>query len=414
MSRRRVVITGMGTVNPLAGNVSDYWAGLLAGRSGIAPLTLLDPKEFRVTFGGEVKNFDPVVAAGISAREARRLDRFSQFALAATQQAVRDAGLDFAKEDPLRCGVVMGCGIGGLATFEQAYDEYRTGGPRKINLLVIPKMIANSAPGNISIHFGLMGINTSVATACASAGNAVGDAVRAIRYDEADVMISGGTEAAITPMGLGGFCSLRALSQRNDDPTHASRPFDIDRDGFVLSEGAGVVVLEEYERAKKRGAPIYAELLGTAATADAHHITAPHEEGKGAIAAMKNALRDARISLDQVDYVNAHGTSTDLGDVAETKAIKAAFGPHAANLAVSSTKSMIGHLLGASGGVELIACVLSIRDGAIHPTINLQNPDPRCDLDYVPNTARQARVRIAISNSFGFGGHNVCLVVGAV
>ena len=349
MSRRRVVITGMGTVNPLAGNVSDYWAGLLAGRSGIAPLTLLDPKEFRVTFGGEVKNFDPVVAAGISAREARRLDRFSQFALAATQQAVRDAGLDFAKEDPLRCGVVMGCGIGGLATFEQAYDEYRTGGPRKINLLVIPKMIANSAPGNISIHFGLMGINTSVATACASAGNAVGDAVRAIRYDEADVMISGGTEAAITPMGLGGFCSLRALSQRNDDPTHASRPFDIDRDGFVLSEGAGVVVLEEYERAKKRGAPIYAELLGTAATADAHHITAPHEEGKGAIAAMKNALRDARISLDQVDYVNAHGTSTDLGDAAD-----------------------------------------------------------------VPNTARQARVRIAISNSFGFGGHNVCLVVGAV
>jgi 3-oxoacyl-[acyl-carrier-protein] synthase II len=414
MSRRRVVITGMGTVNPLANTVPEYWAGLLAGRSGIAPLTLLDAKEFRVTFGGEVKNFDPVAATGITARDARRLDRFSQFALAATQEAVRDAGLDFSKEDPLRCGVIMGCGIGGLATFEEAYDEYRTGGPRRINLLVIPKMIANAAPGNVSIHFGLMGINTSVATACASAGNAVGDALRAIRYDEADVMISGGTEAAITPMGLGGFCSLRALSQRNDDPPRASRPFDKDRDGFVLSEGAGVVVLEEYERAKKRGAPIYAEVLGSGATADAFHITAPHEEGKGAIAAMRAALRDARISADTVDYVNAHGTSTDLGDVAETKAIKEAFGPHARQLAVSSTKSMIGHLLGASGGVELIACVLSIRHSAIHPTINLQTPDQRCDLDYVPNTARQATVRVAISNSFGFGGHNACVVVGAV
>ena len=291
----------------------------------------------------------------------------------------------------------MGCGIGGLATFEEAYDEYRTGGPRRINLLVIPKMIANAAPGNISIHFGLMGINTSVATACASAGNAVGDALRAIRYDEADIMISGGTEAAITPMGLGGFCSLRALSQRNEDPQRASRPFDTDRDGFVLSEGAGIVVLEEYERAKKRGAKIYAEVMGSGATADAYHITAPHEEGKGAIAAMKAALRDARVSADHVDYVNAHGTSTDLGDVAETKAIKQTFGPHAQKLAVSSTKSMIGHLLGASGGVELIACALSIKHGAIHPTINLQHPDPKCDLDYVPNTARQAAVRVAIS-----------------
>lgn len=413
MSRRRVVITGMGTVNPLANNVPDYWAGLLAGRSGIAPLTLLDPKDFRVTFGGEVKNFDPA-AAGISARDARRLDRFSQFALVATREAVRDAGLDFAKEDPLRCGVILGCGIGGLATFEEAYEEYKSGGPRRINLLVIPKMIANAAPGNISIQFGLMGINTSVATACASAGNAVGDALRAIRHDEADVMISGGTEAAITPMGLGGFCSLRALSQRNDDPQRASRPFDTDRDGFVLSEGAGIVVLEEFERAKKRGAKIYAEVLGSGATADAFHITAPHEEGKGAIAAMTIALRDARVSPESVDYINAHGTSTDLGDVAETKAIKETFGPHAHKLAVSSTKSMIGHLLGASGGVELIACALSIRHGAIHPTINLEKPDPKCDLDYVPNTPRKAQVRVAISNSFGFGGHNACLVVGAV
>ena len=251
MSRRRVVITGMGTVNTLANNVPDYWAGLLAGRSGIAPLTLLDPKEFRVTFGGEVKSFDPVAATGISARDARRLDRFSQFALAATQEAVRDAGLDFAREDPLRCGVIMGCGIGGLATFEEAYDEYRTGGPRRINLLVIPKMIANAAPGNVSIHFGLMGINTSVATACASAGNAVGDALRAIRYDEADVMISGGTEAAITPMGL--RLLLLALCPNGTKTRSGQRPFDTDRDGFVLSEGAGIVVLEEYERAKQRG-----------------------------------------------------------------------------------------------------------------------------------------------------------------
>jgi len=413
MSRRRVVITGMGTVNPLANDVAGYWAGLREGRSGIAPLTLLDAKDFRVHFGGEVKNFDPA-AAGHDARSIRRMDRFSQMAMVAAGQAISESGLDFAKEDAFRCGTIIGCGIGGLATFEEAHDEYRDGGPRKINLLVIPKMIANAAPGNISIHYGLMGINTSVATACASAGNAVGDAVRAIRNDEADVMISGGAEAAITPMGLGGFCSLRALSQRNDAPTKASRPFDKDRDGFVLSEGAGIVVLEEYERAKKRGARIWAEVLGSGATADAHHITAPHPEGIGAIRAMQNALRDAHINPDQVDYVNAHGTSTDLGDVAETNAIKQTFGPHAKKLAISSTKSMIGHLLGASGGVELIACALSIRHGLIHPTINLDSPDPACDLDYVPNVAREQRVRVAISNSFGFGGHNVCLVVGAV
>jgi len=413
MSRRRVVITGMGTVNPLANDVAGYWVGLRAGRSGIAPLTLLDAKDFRVHFGGEVKNFDPA-AAGHDARSIRRMDRFSQMAMVAAGQAIAESGIDFSREDPYRCGTIVGCGIGGLATFEEAYDEYRTGGPRKINLLVIPKMIANAAPGNISIHYGLMGVNTSVATACASAGNAVGDALRAIRNDEADVMISGGAEAAITPMGLGGFCSLRALSQRNDAPTKASRPFDKDRDGFVLSEGAGIVVLEEYERAKKRGAKIWAEVLGSGSTADAHHITAPHPEGKGAIRAMQNALRDAHINPEQVDYVNAHGTSTDLGDVAETNAVKQTFGAHATKLAISSTKSMIGHLLGASGGVELIACALMIRHGIIHPTINLDSPDPACDLDYVPNFAREQRIRIAISNSFGFGGHNVCVVIGAV
>lgn len=413
MSRRRVVITGLGTVNPLANNVPEFWAGLLAGQSGIAPLTQFDVSAFRVHFGGEVKNLDPAIS-GVDARTLKRMDRFSQFAMVAAAEAIRDSGLDFSREDPFRCGTIIGCGIGGLNTFEEAHDEFRDQGPRRINLLVIPKMIANAAPGNISIHYGLMGPNTSVATACASAGNAMGDALRAIRYDEADIMISGGTEAAITPMGLGGFCSLRALSQRNDDPPHASRPFDADRDGFVLSEGAGLIVLEEYERAKKRGAKIYAELLGSGATADAFHITAPHEEGKGAIRAMQNALRDAGVPADAVDYINAHGTSTDLGDIAETKAIKAAFGPHAHKLAVSSTKSMIGHLLGASGGVELIACVLSIDRGVIHPTINLMKPDPACDLDYVPNTARETSVRVALSNSFGFGGHNACVVVGAV
>ena len=413
MTRRRVVITGMGTVNPLANNVPEFWAGLLAGRSGIAPITAFDASAFRARFAGEVKNFNPA-DAGLDFREIRRMDRFSQFAIAAAAEAIRDSGLDFAKEDPFRCGVILGCGVGGLNTFEDGHNELLTGGPRRLNLLVIPKMIVNAASGNISIQHGLMGPNTAVATACASAGNAVADAVKAIRYDEADIMISGGTEAAITVMGLGGFCSLRALSQRNDDPPRASRPFDKDRDGFVLSEGAGLVILEEFEHARRRGAKIYAELLGTGATADAHHITAPHEEGKGAIRAMQNAMKDAQVSPEQVDYINAHGTSTDLGDVAETKALKATFGPRAGKLAVSSTKSMIGHLLGASGGVELIATALTVQRGVIHPTINLVSPDPQCDLDYVPNTARERRVRIALSNSFGFGGHNACLAVGAV
>jgi 3-oxoacyl-[acyl-carrier-protein] synthase II len=413
MSRRRVVITGLGTVNPLANSVPGFWAGLIEGRSGIAPLTLFDAKDFRVRFGGEVKNFHPA-AGGHDPKSIRRMDRFAQFAMVAAAEAIHDAGLDFSHEDPYRCGAIIGCGIGGLNTFEEGHNDYLQGGPRKINLLVIPKMIANAAPGNISIQYGLMGPNTSVATACASAGNAVADALRTIRADEADIIISGGTEAAITPMGLGGFCSLRALSQRNEEPTKASRPFDRDRDGFVLSEGAGIVVLEEYEHARRRGARIYAELLGAGATADAHHITAPHPEGLGAIRAIQNALRDARRNPEDVDYVNAHGTSTDLGDVAETLAIKKAFGDHARRLAISSTKSMIGHLLGASGGVELIATVLSIHHGVIHPTINLENPDPACDLDYVPNSARSTKVRCAISNSFGFGGHNACLVVGAV
>jgi 3-oxoacyl-[acyl-carrier-protein] synthase II len=327
---------------------------------------------------------------------------------------VRDSGVAFDKEDPFRCGVIIGSGIGGLTELEEQHTIYLTKGPGRIGPFVVPKMIANAASGHVSIHFSLMGPNTAVATACASAAHAVGDACRAIQYDYADVMLAGGAEAAITHMGVGGFVSARALSLRNDDPQGASRPFDKDRDGFVLGEGAGIVVLEEMEHAKKRGAHVYAELLGVGSTADAHHITAPHPDGAGASRAMENALRDARLAPPDIDYVNAHGTSTELGDAAETAAIKRVFGDHARKLAVSSTKSMVGHLLGASGGVELIACCLSLRHRVVHPTINYRTPDPTCDLDYVPNQPREMRVGHVISNSFGFGGHNCTLVVGAL
>lgn len=410
--RRRVVITGMGTVNPLANDLQGYWRGLCQGRSGIGPITLFDTSAFKVRFAGEVKGFDP--GKYWDAKDCRRLDRFAQFALAAAMEAVTDSGLDLEREDRYRCGTIIGSGIGGLTEFEEQHSRYLQGGPGRISPFVIPKMISNAAPGNISIHFKLAGINTAVATACASAANAIGDAMRAIQWDQADVMITGGTEAAITHMGLGGFAAMKALSMRNDAPEKASRPFDRDRDGFVLSEGAGILVLEELEHARRRGARLYAELLGVGSTADAHHITAPCPDGSGASRAMELALRDARLNPEDIDYINAHGTSTELGDVAETKAIKKVFGAHARKLAISSTKSMIGHLLGASGGVELIATVMSLRHGLLHPTINLDHPDPECDLDYVPNTAREQRIRHAISNSFGFGGHNCCLVVGVV
>jgi 3-oxoacyl-[acyl-carrier-protein] synthase II len=412
MSRRRVVITGLGTVNPVAHDVPAYWKAIVAGKSGIGPVTLLDTSAFKVHFAGEVKDFKPESA--INSKEVRRLDRFAQFGLFAALEAVRDSGLDFSKEDPFRCGVITGSGIGGLTELEEQHSIYIHKGPSRIGPFVVPKMIANAASGHVSIHFGLMGPNTAICTACASAAHAVGDALRAIQYDHADVMVSGGAEAAITHMGLGGFTAARALSLRNDNPAGASRPFDKDRDGFVLSEGAGIVVLEELEHARKRGAQVYAEVLGVGSTADAYHITAPHPEGAGASRAMENALRDAHIGPTDVEYVNAHGTSTELGDTAETSAIKRVFGPHAHKLAVSSTKSMLGHLLGASGGVELIATVLSIKHRVVHPTINYQTPDPTCDLDYVPNQAREMKVTKAISNSFGFGGHNCTLVVGAV
>ena len=408
---RRVVITGLGTVNPLSSDVRGYWEGLCGGRSGIGFIEQFDTSRHEVKIAGEVKGFDPAAILGV--KEARRLDRFAQFALVAAQSAVKDSGLDFSREDPYRCGVIFGSGIGGLWEFEEQHSRFIPGGPSRVSPFIVPKMIVNSAGGNISIEFGLRGPNTTVATACASAAHAIGDAMRAIQYGHADVMVSGGSEAGITPMGVAGFIQARALSRHNADPPTASRPFDRDRDGFVLGEGAGVLILEELERARRRGARIHAELLGCGNTADAHHITAPHPDGEGAGMAIRLALRDARLDPSDIDYINAHGTSTELGDAAETRAIKHVFGEHARRVAISSTKSMLGHLLGASGAVEMIATILSIQTGVVHPTINYRTPDPDCDLDYVPNSAREVKVRRAISNSFGFGGHNCCLAVGA-
>lgn len=412
MNRRRVVVTGLGTVNPLGLNVPDYWQGLLNGQSGIAPITLFNTDKFKVKFAGEVKNFSPDPV--IDARTVRRLDRFTQFALVAADQAVRDSGIDFSQLDPFRVGVILGSGIGGLAEFEDGHTTLVNRGPDRVSPFVIAKMIANAAAGNVSIKYDLRGPNTTVSTACSSAAHAIGDAMRAIAYGFADVMVTGGTEAAVTPLGLAGFIACRALSDRNDSPTTASRPWDRDRDGFVLSEGAGLIILEEYEHAKARNAPIYCEVLGCGNTADAYHITAPHEDGIGAAESMRAACREAGWNTSDVQYINAHGTSTPLGDAAETKAVKQVFGDHASQLMISSTKSLIGHLLGASGGVEAIACSLMLKHGILHPTINFDNADPECDLDYIPNTAREVRVQRVLSNSFGFGGHNCSLALGAV
>jgi 3-oxoacyl-[acyl-carrier-protein] synthase II len=410
---RRVVITGMGVVTPLAIDLPAYWDRLLNGKSGIGMIEQIDTTEFKVKFGGEVKNWAP--EKFFDSKACRRMDRFAQFAMVATLEAWKASGLDIAKEEPFRVGAIVGSGIGGLNEYEEQHTKFMEGGgPRGVSPFVIPKMMPNAAAGNISIHFGLAGPSRAVSTACASAADAIADALRSIQLGDAEVMVAGGSEAAITYMGLGGFISARALSSRNDNPQAASRPFDKDRDGFVLSEGAGILVLEEFEHARKRGATMYAELFGAAATSDAHNITAPHPEGAGATRAMQLALRHARLNPSDIDYINAHGTSTDLGDAAETLAVKKVFGEHARKLAISSTKSMIGHLLGASGGVELIATVMSIKDGVVHPTINLDTPDPACDLDYVPKVARKMPVRYALSNSFGFGGHNSSLVVGAV
>jgi 3-oxoacyl-[acyl-carrier-protein] synthase II len=409
--RRRVVITGMGVVTALGTTLDRFWSGLVEGKSGVAPLTLFDTTEFKVHFGGQCHGFDGDALFGV--KEARRLDRFAQFAMAASISAVADSGIDFAAYQPESSGVLIGSGIGGLSEFETQHSAMMAKGPSKISPFTIPKLMVNAASGQVSIKFGLCGPNSAVATACASAANAIGDSFKLIQAGLADRMVTGGSEAAITHMGLGGFAALRALSTRNDDPQRASRPFDKDRDGFVLSEGAGILLIEAEEVARARGARIYAELLGYGMSADASHITAPDEHGRGAARAMQLCLNDAKLSADAVGYVNAHGTSTGLGDHAETLAMKLVFGNYAKKLQVSSTKSQLGHLLGASGGVELIASALAIRDGVLPPTINLETPDPDCDLDYIPNFARQSKVRYVMSNSFGFGGHNASLLIGA-
>ena len=410
--QRRVVVTGGSVVTALGCDVSEFWDKLCAGKSGISPLERFDCSDSKVKFGGEIKGFQLAEHVPIDHKEAKRLERFCQFALAAAHKAITQSGMDFSRGDPFRSGVLVGSGIGGLSEIEEQHCKLYERGPSRVSPFMIPKLMVNAASGNISVHWGLRGPNSAVATACASATNAIGDAFRLIQNDMADVMVTGGSEAAITPMGLSGFARMNALSTRNDSPEAASRPFDRDRDGFVLSEGAGVVVLEEMEHAQRRGASILAEVLGYGMTGDGSHMTAPDPEGSGAARAMLEALRDARLNPDDIDYVNAHGTSTPLGDKAETIAIKTVFNSHASNLAISSTKSQLGHLLGASGGVEFMASVMALAEQVAPPTINLENRDPDCDLDYVPHDARSLRIKRIMKNSFGFGGHNACLVLG--
>lgn len=405
---RRVVVTGLGIISPVGIGITESWSNITAGKSGIGRITRFDATPYTSQVAGEVKGFDP--ANYLPAKEARRFDTFIHYGLAAGIDAIKDAGLDLDKLNREMIGVCIGSGIGGLPLIEDTHDALKTGGPRKISPFFVPGSIINMISGQLSIMFGLQGPNISVVTACTTANHSIGEAGRLIEYGDADIMIAGGAESTVSPLGIGGFCAARALSSRNDDPAGASRPWDKDRDGFVMGEGAGVLVLEEYEHAKKRGARIYCELSGYGMSADAHHITAPCEDGAGAVRCMNNALRNAGLAHDQVDYVNAHGTSTPLGDIAETIALKNCFGAHAGKLAVSSTKSMTGHLLGAAGGIEAVFSVLAIRDQVAPPTINLVNQDPQCDLDYVPNTARQMKIDVALSNSFGFGGTNGSLV----
>ncbi|GMV97235.1 MAG: 3-oxoacyl-[acyl-carrier-protein] synthase 2 [Phycisphaerae bacterium] len=405
-----MVITGMGVVTPLGTGVDAYWDGLISARSGIGPLTNFDCSHYDTKFAGECRDFDP--AAWFEPKAVKRMDKFAQFALASAIQAVRESGLDFSKEDPYRCGVIIGSGIGGIVELQQQHVRLIEKGPQKVSAFTIPKLMVNAASGNISIHFGLRGPSSAVATACASATNAMGDALRAIQRGEADVVITGGSEAAVTEISVGAFNAMHALSTRNDAPQQASRPFDKDRDGFVIGEGAGVLVFEEYEHARKRGAHVLAEVLGYGVSSDGGHITQPDENGAPAAFCMRACLADAGLSPDAIQYINAHGTSTPLGDIAETRAIRQVFGERAGKLAVSSTKSATGHLLGASGGIELVATVKAITHHVVPPTINLDHPDPECDLDYVPHHPRDLHVRRAMSNSFGFGGHNACILVG--
>lgn len=408
MSRRRVVVTGLGIISPVGNTVAEAWSNIRAAQSGITRITRFDPAAYASQIAGEVKGFD--VTAYLPAKEARRMDTFIHYGLAAGIQALKDSGIDVANEDAERIGCVIGSGIGGLPLIEETGKDLVNGGPRKISPFFVPGSIINMIAGHLSIMYGLQGPNLAVVTACTTSNHCIGEAGRLIEYGDADVMIAGGAESCVNPLGVGGFAAMRALSTRNDDPAGASRPWDKERDGFVLAEGAGVLVLEEYEHAKKRGARIYAELVGYGMGADAFHMTAPSEDGSGAARCMANALRNARLNPDQIDYINAHGTSTPLGDVAESKAVKRCFGDHAHKLAMSSTKSMTGHLLGAAGGIEAVFSILAVHEQVAPPTANLVNIDPACDLDYVPLQAREMPIRAALSNSFGFGGTNGTLI----
>jgi len=406
--KRRVAVTGLGVITSLGRDIETFWSNLIAGKSGISRIESFDVSDYPTKIAGEIKDFDP--ADHFDKKEARRMDRYAQFAVAACFQAMEDAGLKIGENAvPERVGVYVGSGIGGVETWEEQHKILLERGPKRVSPFLIPMMIANMATGQISIMTGAKGPVSTVVTACATGSNAIGDAFRAIQRGDADVMICGGAEAAVRPTGMAGFCAMRAMSTRNDEPEKASRPFDLNRDGFVMAEGAGILILEEMEHAIRRGAPVYAELVGYGMSGDAHHITDPNPDG--AVRCMKAAVQDAGIDLTEVDYINAHGTSTPAGDKSESSAIRTLFGDHAHQLAVSSTKSMTGHLLGAAGGVEAIISVLAIREGIIPPTINLDTPDPDCDLDYVPHTARKADVRVALSNSFGFGGHNATLIL---
>jgi 3-oxoacyl-[acyl-carrier-protein] synthase II len=406
-ANKRVVITGLGAITPIGNNLEEYWDGLLSGRNGIGPITLFDASRHACRIAGEVKNFDP--HAYLDRKEAKRMDRFSQFAVAASKQALADAGLAITDLNAEQIGVIIGTGIGGLKVMEDQQEIYLTKGPDRCSAFMVPMMIANMAAGLTAIHTGAKGPNSCTVTACAAGSNAVGDAFRLVQRGYAQAMICGGTEAAVTPLSLAGFAACKALSTRNDDPAHACRPFDRDRDGFVMGEGAGILILEELEHALSRGAKIYAEIVGYGMTCDAYHITSIAPEGEGAARAISLCLKDAGLKPEEVSYVNAHGTSTPVNDPNETTAIKTVLGEHAYKIAVSSTKSMTGHLLGGSGGIEAVASALAVANDKLPPTINLENPDPSCDLDYVPNQSRSHSVEVALSNSFGFGGHNVTL-----
>jgi 3-oxoacyl-[acyl-carrier-protein] synthase II len=405
---RRVVVTGLGALTPIGNTIADYWAGLISGRSGIAPITLFDASHHDSRIAAEVKDFNP--NDFLDRKEAKRMDRFTQFAVIASQQALVDSQFKINDLNSDEVGIIIGTGVGGLRVMEDQQEIYLTKGPSRCSPFMIPTMIANMAAGMTAIHVGAKGPNSCTVTACAAGSNAIGDAFRLIQSGYANTMICGGTEAAITPLAMAGFASMKALSTRNEEPSKASRPFSLDRDGFVMGEGAGILILEELEQALRRDAKIYAELVGYGTTCDAHHMTSPIPDGRGAARAIELALKNADLTIEDIDYVNAHGTSTPMNDSTETKAIKKAFGDHASSLAISSTKSMTGHLLGGSGGIEAVASVLAITEGKIPPTINLDNPDPECDLDYVPNQSRDKVVKAAISNSFGFGGHNASLV----